>query len=424
MLLIWVAPVLAQQSRLSLDDCIDIAMRENVSVLTSEYSYESAANDHLEAWGNALPSVSTWAERRYAKTFGTQYIPDLGIFTTVPGVKSYSTRVELSMTLFDGGGTWFNLKRTGELKSSARHGLTNVKVETAYTVKQSYYTLVSAIMLKSVQEDALERSKKQLEVTETRYELGSASLSEKLKQEVNVANDSLLLLERENDIRNAEFALNLILNRDVGLAIEPTDDLRVVDFSLTLDECLAAAATESPMLKQSRADVSAARAYMRMTQGSWLPSVSARLAWNWSTNYARDWFRFERENGSYYFTIGIGYNLFDAFTKKTDYSRAKLQVRTREELYDEDHNELAQSVRAAYLEIQKSKLQYRTNLLAEKSAEEDLKLQEEKYRLGASSILELLDAQYSLRSARYNKVTALYNLNLAVAEMQRALGRM
>jgi outer membrane protein TolC len=85
---------------------------------------------------------------------------------------------------------------------------------------------------------------------------------------------------------------------------------------------------------------------------------------------------------------------------------------------------LISEVRQAYLDIQTARLQHQAAQLAEQSAQEDMKLQSERYRLGASSILELLDAQYSLTNAQYLRIQSLYQLNLAVASMAKAMGRM
>lgn len=423
LLLILLTPALqGQGGRFTLQQCIDKALQENVNVITAGNNFKSARQDHLEAWGNALPSATTYARYQYNRAFGTQYVPDLGIYYQDPGTKSYATGVSLSMTLFDGGRTWFNIKRASELKGSYREQYESARQYMVLQIKQAYYGLLSSIMLKKVQADALARSKKQLEVTTTRYDLGSASLSEKLKQEVNVANDSLALLERENDIRNAEFNLNLLMNRDVSLPLTPVDTLGVVGFGSTVDEALATALRDNPSLKSSKADLSAAKASVRMSQSLWIPSVSAGMSWSWNTREANEWLKYKYDNGSYSFGITIGYTLFDAFTKKTSYSRSKLAANSYQERYNNELKSIAQDVRKAYLDIEKSQLQYQTALLAEKSAKEDLKLQEEKYRLGASSILELLDAQYSLTNAQYSRVLALYELNIAVASMAQAMG--
>lgn len=424
LLIMLVSSAVAQEGRFTLQQCIDKALEQNVDVVKARNAYGSAKQDYLEAWGNALPSVSTSATYRYTRAFGIKYDPNLYSYYRDPGSGTYLTGLNFSMRVFDGGRTWLNVKRAGQQKAASAEGLQGSILGTVFNIKQAYYNLVSAIMLKTVQADALARSKKQLEVTTTRYDLGSASLSEKLKQEVNVANDSLTLLERENDIRNAEFSLNLLMNRDVELQLVPVDSLTELNFDMTVDEALKVAIENNPTLRKSKADLSAAKASVKMAQSSWVPTIDANLGWGWSTRDTRDWFTYKHENGSYGLSVVISYDLFNSFSKKTDFTRARLSAMSSQEDYKAELKNVAQAVRQSYLDIQKSRLQYETAQLAERSAQEDLKLQEEKYRLGASSILELLDAQYSLTNAQYNMVQALYDLNIAVATMAQAMGRM
>jgi outer membrane protein TolC len=129
-------------------------------------------------------------------------------------------------------------------------------------------------------------------------------------------------------------------------------------------------------------------------------------------------------NRNYSFGINASYDLFNGFQKKTAYSKARLGEADQRESYEAARNTLISEVRQAYLDIQTARLQYQASQLAEQSAQEDMKLQSERYRLGASSILELLDAQFSLTNAQSVRIQALYQLNTAVASMAKATGRM
>ncbi len=408
----------------TLQKCIDQALGFNAGVIAAENSLKSAKLDHLETWGYALPSVGVSANYNYSKDFGETYNPYTLEYQSDPGTKRYSKGISSSMTLFDGFQTWYRIKSSGLSKGSSNSQLQETLLNTALEVKRAYFGLLGSIMLRKAQADALERSRKQLEVTATRYELGSASLSEKLKAEVTMATDSLGLLERENDIRSAEFGLNLLMDRDPSQPIVPTDQLREIQFNTDLDKCLDVAYNTNPGLAKSKSDWDQSQVSVRLAQGSWLPRVTASIGWGWSSTDGDHWHRFIKDEASYSFGIGISYNIFDAFTKKTNYSRAKLGALTARESYDAARKQLSREVHKTYLDIEKSRLQYATAELAERSAQEDYKLQQEKYRLGASSILELLDAQASLTSAQYQMISALYELNVSIATMAAAMGQM
>jgi outer membrane protein TolC len=424
--------VLAAQEKFTLKECIDLALERNVGVIAAKSALSASKYNLLDAWGDVLPSAGTSAGYGYYRTFARQLVTYSDTATGVtrdtllemPGRKSYSASLNLSMTLFDGGATWFRIKQSSLNKTASKNDLRQTITSTAYNVKQAYYGLVMTIMLRKVQEEALVRSKKQLEITTSRFELGSASLSEKLKAQVTVATDSLTLLQRVNDIKNAEFNLSLLMNRDVALPLVPVDTLQQVSVTAPLETCLATALDENPSLKKNKADFDAAKVGVWLTRAAWVPSVNADMSWRWSTSDPGDWFKYKYNNGSYSFGISIGYSIFDSFRKKTNYSRARLSELTSRETYDAARNNLVYQVRQSYLDIQRTRLQYEVAQLAETSAQEDMKLQQERYRLGASSILDLLNAQYSLTNAQYSRVQALYELNTAVAAMAKAMGQM
>lgn len=408
----------------TLQKCIDQALGFNANVVAAENSFKSAKQDYLEAWGSALPSFGFSAGYGFSKNFGLYFNPYLLQYQADPGTKRYSKGISGSMTLFDGGRTWFNIRNSKLAKNSSNQQLRSTILNTAYQIKQAYYWLLTTIELEKAQADALERSRKQLEVTNTRYDLGSASLSEKLKSEVTMATDSLGLLERINDIKTAEFNLNVLMDRDPDKAITPVDHLEEITFGKSLDDCLKSAYLGNPDLARSQSSVKQANTAVRIAQSAWVPRIGASIGWSWNSTDGGNWGKFIKDEASYSFGVSLSYSLFDAFSKKTNYSRAKLSAMTARESYDAQRKQLNQQVHQNYLDIQKSRLQYETAVLAERSAQEDYKLQQEKYRLGASSILELLDSQASLTQSQYQKISALYQLNLAVASMAQAMGEM
>lgn len=414
----------AQKAQLTLEECIDIALKQNADVISQKNRVETAKWNLWEAWGDVLPSVGASADYTFSKTFGPQFIqlPDTAYIGTDPGSKRYSTGLGISFTIFDGGATWLNVRGAAKRKASAKSDYENTVANVAYNTKIAYFNLLTAKMLRDVQEAALKRSKKQLEIVASRYELGSAALSERLKAEVNVARDSLNLLQRENEIRVAEFNLNVLMNRDASIPITTLDTLKPVDLSMSLDDYVSQSLNSNPGIRKLEFDLEDANNSVWIARSRWLPNVSASLGWGWNPDDVNNWFSYNYNEASYRFNISISYNLFDAFRKKTQPAKAKLAAVSLEEVLEQQRHALLADVRSAFLDFEKSSLQLEVARLAERSAEEDLRLQQERYRLGASSILELLDAQVSLTDAQYSRVLALFELNRSAAALARTLG--
>ena len=84
---------------------------------------------------------------------------------------------------------------------------------------------------------------------------------------------------------------------------------------------------------------------------------------------------------------------------------------------------MALEIRRSFLDLERAR---EARKLAEESvaaAQEDLNLVREKYNLGAATILEVLDAEVSFKEAQTSHVEVLFNYNLAVSQLEKALGR-
>ena len=90
----------------------------------------------------------------------------------------------------------------------------------------------------------------------------------------------------------------------------------------------------------------------------------------------------------------------------------------------EEKHLVSLQIKQAYLEIEKTSEQVKVNEENVAAAEEDLKITQEKYNLGAATILDLLDAQVSLKEAQMSKISSEFDYNLAVAALEHATGKM
>jgi len=90
----------------------------------------------------------------------------------------------------------------------------------------------------------------------------------------------------------------------------------------------------------------------------------------------------------------------------------------------EQRNYISRDIKTAYLDTRQLGEQKQVSQENVEAAEEDLKITQEKYNLGAATILDLLDAQVSLKQAQVSLIQADLDLNKAIAQLERAMGKM
>jgi outer membrane protein len=81
-------------------------------------------------------------------------------------------------------------------------------------------------------------------------------------------------------------------------------------------------------------------------------------------------------------------------------------------------------VKQAYFDVQQAKKSIEVTRNQVASAEEDLRLNSEKYTLGSGTMLELIDAQVSYATAKSDHIQSLYAYKKAIARLQQTMGKL
>ena len=410
----------------TMEECIQMALKSNPDLISAENYYKSAKNNVWTAWGNFLPGVST--DLGYARTKrGASSTPGINPFTgqLVTGegtTKGYSAGINASMDLFNLSNI-FSLYRASALKNSGYDSFILAKQNLILSVKQGYLELLKSKMLLEIQQDAVKRGEQQLNVAQSRYDLGSASLSDVLKAKVQYGNEKLALLVAQDNVKLSGARLNTLIGRDINLPLEVEDVLKSPDVNYTYEMALQEAMQNNYEYKRAYQDMRAAGHELKAALSNWLPTLSLGYRYGWSNENLDMLGYFWKKDYAQTISGSINFNIFNGFQRKAATSNAKLNSRYAKENYRQTKENVALEVKEAYLTIQQAKEKLDLTGESAKSAKEDLDLVQEKYNLGAATILELLDAEVSFKQAKSDEVQALFDYNLAVASLEKAMGK-
>ena len=423
---------LAQESKkiMTLEECIQIALRNNIQVIAAENEYKAKQSEEIGAWGNFLPRVDAglgYTSRRTGPTFRTFQDPETGTF--YPGLStsvtnwSYSFGLNASQNIFDGGYSWYNLALKKAAKSSSYDGLLIERQNLVYSVKQKYFNVLQAKMLLEIQKDAVKRGEEQLKLVQARFDLGAASWSEVLKAKVQYGNEELLLVQAENNLNLANADLNFILAQDVNTPLEVAEHLSKPELEYTYDSGLKQALLSHPSISKAENDKQVAQSQLGLARSGLMPSLGISFNYDWANKDFDQIENINKRDYSWRISTALNFNIFDRLVTKTNISRAKQGLKTAAEMYEQSKNEVTLELKQAFLSIQEAEERIKLTEKNAKSTEEDLKLTKERYNLGAATILELLDSQVSHKKAQSDQVQALYDYNLAVARSEKAIGK-
>jgi outer membrane protein len=398
------AAVSAFAGELTLDDCISLALKNRESIIRARSAEELAKAGQRAALGAFLPNISASYGWDYSKTDGESF-------------ESRSAGLHGSMSVLDFS-NFFNYAAARADRAAARLDVIASEQDLIYAVKTSYYAYLAVVQNASVAEEAVKRSQEQLKLIQSKFELGSASKSDVLKQKVQYGSDQLALLKAKNGVTTAAADLAYTVGVDPQQNWQFSDKYTVRTFDGTLDSAIAFGLTHQPSLLSIQQNLSSARSSYKSAMSSYLPSVSATASYTHPFEAGREDVSTKR------YGLGVSWNIFDGFSRERSVTSAKVTRNNLQASLADARNLAVSDIKTAYLEIDRLKEQKSVADENVAAATEDLKITQEKYNLGAATILDLLNAQVSLKQAEVDRISADFDLNLAVSKLEKSMGKL
>jgi outer membrane protein TolC len=382
---------------LTLEECISIALEHNADAVIALKSMKLAKAEVLGAMANFIPHLSSTSS----------YSRDLSTGVLSPHL--YRTSLNLSQSLFNGGYNLAYLSHARAGKQGAEDSYESTLQLIALDVKIRYFNLLKNDRLLRVAEELVRSSEERVKREESLYEIGATAKANLLRAKVKLGEDRLYLISGRNDLSLARADLNDILGWHLDTLVQVVDNLTVERVSFNLPALTEQAVSRHPSVRMARTQVQQAKASLGMAKSGRLPSLSAKGGYSWSDidlpEDMTDW----KDHDSWGVELSLSVPIFDGFATKSNIRQAKLNLAIAEENLKQAKREVILAVKRAFLSVTE--------------AEERIQVAEERYRLGASFMLELIDSQVAFSTAQLNHISALYDYNLAVAQLEQAVGR-
>jgi outer membrane protein TolC len=415
------SPLLAQGRTVTLAEAIRLAEQTQPGVVQARAGVTTAAAQRRNAWGAFLPSVTAGSSASEFFSEGANRIDPLtGLLTSGNSSnRSLTTSLSASVDLFTGfrRGAELQAARAGEDQAGA--SLVDARFQQALTTTNQFFDALAAAQLVGVREASVRRAEEQLKVSIAKLQAGSATRSDSLRSLVTLGNTRLDLIQSRTDLATAEAGLARLVG-EVG-RVQAADDssfhrmVAAVDTQALRSEAEA----RSPRIQSAVASARAASAVIRAARSAYWPSLTLGANTGWNASRANDYTFFNQRQVS----LQLSWNLFNRFDRE-------LAITQREASYEfaqataEDERRAVQAEltqRLAELDAARSKIEItQTSVVA---ATEDLRVQQERYRLGASTIVDVLTSQEALDQAEVNVVTARFDYLRARAQIEALIGR-
>ncbi|HTD77640.1 MAG TPA: TolC family protein, partial [Chloroflexota bacterium] len=335
------------------------------------------------------------------------------------GTYQYNTSLSASLDLFTGLRRVANYRNAAATEDAADAGLVNQRYQVTATTQQLFFTALADEELVRVAQAQVQRTQEERQISVNKFQAGAATRSDTLTSTVDLGNAQLALLQAQANLATAQAALARQIGVDGSVRATPDSQLPAVPDTTALR---AAALQQAPVVAQAVAQERAASASVWSSRSPYLPTLTATYSTS-SQGLTQPWNGFDATNRNLnQFRIGLSWTLFNGFQREQavalssvnlDVARAQT-ADTRRQLSAQLTQQLAATF-TAYAQIGITG----ANVVA---AAEALRVQQERYRLGAATLLDLLTAEANLTQAQVNQVQARYNYLIARAQVEALVG--
>lgn len=377
---------------LSLKQAIETALKSNPSIAAARLSADAAAKE--------------------AKGAGALTNPEISVAPSVVGNAGSDSGVFFSQPLEINGSRKVRGEVASHEASAARLDAEVSKRDIILQVSNAYWDIVRAQELVKLNQDNITYIETIRAAVQKQFEVGTAPGSQALKMDVELARARQELAQAQLELSQNKASLNTLMSRPVASDFNVTDNLTFKEISFEQDKLVSSALAKRPEVGSAREQILASQGRIRAARIAQVPDLALQAR--------RENFEPGAASG---IAVAVTLPILDWGSVRSARQSAAANAQSRQKQADAVNNSIILDVQQALLRLQTASQivnEYQGGIL-EKS-DQLATMAKKGYEKGASSYLEVLEAQRTLRSTRSAYYTALAEHAKALAELEWAVG--
>jgi outer membrane protein len=359
-----------------------------------------------------LPSISL-------ATTATRNNPPFFNFGTLrPEKYAVQGSITASYDLFLGGQKFAELSRSGAALESAHAGELVQRFTTAFLTESDYYDVLANAELDRVARDRLRRAREQLGVARAKVSSGAAVQTDSLNLRLELTRAQISQLQQASKLRISRLQLGRRIGAAGPVDAAPLDSTFAPELPVSLADAITQAAAQGPEYRRVAADERAAAAVYRSRLGNYVPH--ATLSWTgvgFDNKFLPSGAKFTQ------LSLAVSFPLWDNMRRELSLSQARVSRDVARAIRNDMQRAVQHDVTAAYDAYVTTRTSVGLSAEALAAARESFRIQQTRYQSGATTILDLVDAEVNLSQAEADYVQARYGTRLALAGLETILGK-
>ena len=254
--------------------------------------------------------------------------------------------------------------------------------------------------------------------------VGASSRTDVLKARVKAEDDRLTLIKTQNAVAFAKANLNYLMGVDVNNDVTVEEISAPESMDIAYEDAVKSAMDNHPLLKKAMFDKKSSQHSITMAKSAIMPQLAGYYGFGTESTDIMDFSDPFKDEFNWYAGVQLSLNIFDGFAAPSNIQRAKIGRQYAHDNLEQVKRDVTVEVKGAYLGLDEAEKSIAAATERVLSAEEDFKLSTARYELGAGTILEQIDAQVALTSARAQKIQAEYDYRFAQSRLKKAIGEL
>jgi outer membrane protein TolC len=405
--------------QITVEEAVAIALEGQPQIVARLADYQAARLRVDQALAPLLPQLTgSWTAAR-AQTV-TQSTPssrpgsDPRTLTVTNWTDTTVARISLSQLLFDFGKNYATIDSARKQADVALEDIELQRQLIAFTVKESYTNILFSQRLIRVNQQALERAELNLRSAQGFFDVGTRPKSDVTRAEVDVANARVDVIRARNAERTARVALNVAMGLPYDTPTSIIDNLAYQPVAVERGQLHGEALRQRPEYRQTRLRVDANEALVRRSFLDFFPDITgggfygaARADMNevWEHNLHLNW------------------SIFDGGNRIARYREARANLEAARARVKAQELDISREVEQTVISVEEAQERIQAAQKSVESAQENFRLAQGRFDAGVGTILELTDAQLELTRAQNLEAQALADYRIALARLDRSVGR-
>ena len=423
------------QDKLTKEQALDFALENNFGIQVSRNNTEITKNNSNILNSGYLPTVSisgggnyigSDSEIAFPGQFDDQGNPIPNRIFEGQESQRYNASVNLNYTLFDGLGRTYIYKQLKEQYNLSELQLRETIEYSILQIFEVYFSIAQFTESSRIFKQNLEVSKERQKRAQSAFIHGQGNKLAVLNAQVDVTNDSISLIQVNQQLDNSKRDLNLLMNQPIDKDYSVELEVNFIP-EIQIESWIDTAPEKNVELLKQKSNIQINSYDIKINQSGYLPTVGLVGSYGWNLNKSPATAFFPGTNNTTY-SVGVGaslsWNLFDGGRTSTRVKNAKLNFENQELFAQEARLSFDRDLLNALQNYRNTKEIFEIQKKQVETATYNFDRSKSQYQLGSITAIEFRQAQINLANAKNQRAIAKFQAKLSELQLIRLTGEL